>query len=118
MLKVISKTFTFEAAHALKVSTKKLNRNVHGHSFHVEVFLSGEIDKNGFIIDFSKLERSIKTIKGQLDHSFLNDIKGLQNPTLEKIGEWIWSELIKNYKNLHEVKIKRKTCGECFTIRA
>ena len=116
MRKTISKCFTFEAAHFLNHSNNIKNKNIHGHSFHVEVFISGVIGKDGFIIDFSKLEKDIHKIKEKLDHNFLNDIDGLGTPTLENIGIWLWSLFIKKHSNLSQIVIKRKSCGESFTI--
>ncbi len=116
MNKIISKSFTFEAAHFLEKSVNIKNKNIHGHSFYVEIFLLGNINSNGFIVDFAKIEKSIKTIKEKLDHNFLNDIEGLSNPTLENIGEWLWKHFSKEYANLNQIIIKRKTCGESFSM--
>lgn len=114
MKNIISKSFTFEAAHFLNTTNNKKNSTVHGHSFLSEIYIEGEINENGMVIDFEELNKSITKIKKILDHSFLNDIPGLKNPTLENIGTWIWNEL-KN-KNIIKVIVCRKSCGEKFTL--
>ncbi len=116
MKKCISKSFTFEAAHKLEVTRNKKNKNIHGHSFHVKVFINGEINNDDMILDFSILEQSIKNLKLILDHSYLNNISEIKNPTLENIGQWIWKKLKLEFKNLYKIKIERKTCGESFEI--
>ena len=116
MQRIISKSFTFEAAHKLDTTNDIKNRNIHGHSFHVTVFIKGDLGSNGMILDFYTLEDIILSLKETLDHSFLNDVKGIDLPTLENIGEWIWNRLKIEVKDLYKVKIERKTCGERFEI--
>ena len=117
MKKLISKSFTFEAAHSLDVSNNNKNKNIHGHSFHVSIFIKDEIDeKNGMILDFHLLDEEVKKLKETLDHCYLNNIDDLIIPTLENIGEWIFKKLRIRFKNLHRVRIERKTCGESFEI--
>ena len=117
MIKIISKTFTFEAAHYLLGSSDKKNRRIHGHSFLAEVSFEGRILSNGMITDFKKIDTNLTNIIKTLDHSFLNDIPGLDNPTLENIGSWIWKQLEKKHKNIYEVKVSRKSCGEKFILQ-
>lgn len=119
MISMISKSFTFEAAHRLSKTENAANKNIHGHSFHVEVFLldtTNNIKKNGLILDFSLFKDKIDNIKKKLDHSFLNDIIGLEYPTLENIGGWVFKRLEKDNLNICKVVIQRKSCGESFTI--
>ena len=116
MNKCISKSFTFEAAHSLKTTKNHKNKNIHGHSFHVSVFIKGKIKKNGMILDFFILNKTIEDLKDKLDHSYLNDIQEIETPTLENIGSWIWKQIKPKLKNLCKVEIQRKTCGESFSI--
>ena len=119
MLGMISKSFTFEAAHKLPKTKNIENNNIHGHSFSVEVFISDINDKiklNGIILDFSIFKNKIDNIKNILDHSFLNDIEGLEYPTLENIGYWIFHQLEKDNLTICKVVVQRKSCGESFTL--
>jgi 6-pyruvoyltetrahydropterin/6-carboxytetrahydropterin synthase len=90
----IFKKFIFEAAHVLpNVPNGHKCGRLHGHSFHVELQLTGDVDEQtGWLIDFSEVKQIFKPIYEQLDHHFLNDIAGLENPTSENIAKWIWQQ--------------------------
>ena len=120
MKKIISKCFYFESAHKLNITKNEVNKNIHGHSYFVEVFIidqTNEINKSGLILDFSIFQNKLDIIKKDLDHRFLNDISGLENPTLENIGLYIYKRLKKMDLNLHKILVKRKSCGETFIIK-
>jgi 6-pyruvoyltetrahydropterin/6-carboxytetrahydropterin synthase len=89
----IFKEFTFESAHRLPFVPEghKCGR-LHGHSFKVAIHLSGDIDPaTGWIRDFSEIKAIFKPLYEQLDHNYLNDIPGLENPTSEVLAKWIWN---------------------------
>ncbi len=120
MKKIISKCFYFESAHRLNITKNEVNKNIHGHSYFVEIFIidkTNEINKSGLILDFSIFQDKLDIIKKDLDHRFLNDISGLENPTLENIGLYIYKRLKKMDLNLHKILVKRKSCGETFIIK-
>ena len=103
----IYKSFRIEAAHRLPnlPSHHKCSR-LHGHSFVIEVHLSGEIDKkHGWVMDFADISGAFQSVYKRLDHHYLNDIDGLENPTSENLAKWIWSALIKNLDILKEVHV-------------
>jgi 6-pyruvoyltetrahydropterin/6-carboxytetrahydropterin synthase len=110
----IYKEFTFEAAHFLPSAPKgHPNSRVHGHSFRVRVTLSGKPDpETGLVMHFEDLASAIKQVRLELDHHYLNDIEGLEAPTLERITQWIWRKLKSQLPNLSEVLIARDTCHE------
>ncbi len=87
--------FTFEAAHLLpNVSEGHKCRRLHGHSFHVEVHVRGEVDPTtGMVMDFADLGAAWRPLHDRLDHRYLNEVPGLDNPTSENLARWIWSEL-------------------------
>jgi 6-pyruvoyltetrahydropterin/6-carboxytetrahydropterin synthase len=89
----VSKRFSFEAAHSLPhLPAGHKCRNVHGHSYVVEVFCTGPLDGRGFVIDFAELGAAMKPIIEQLDHRNLNDV--LPGPTTaELLGQWIMLQL-------------------------
>ena len=120
MKKIISKSFYFEAAHRLNITKNEANKNIHGHSYFVEIFIidrTNEIDKKGLILDFSIFQNKLALVKKDLDHKFLNDINGLENPTLENIGAYIYKKLKKIDLNLYKIIVKRKSCGETFILK-
>ncbi len=108
---VIYKTFTIEAAHRLpNVPPGHKCARLHGHSFSIEVHLRGPILADaGWVQDFADLKAAFQPLFDQLDHNYLNDIEGLENPTSENLARWIWHRLLPNLPLLHQI-IVRETC--------
>jgi 6-pyruvoyltetrahydropterin/6-carboxytetrahydropterin synthase len=107
----IFKEFRFEAAHRLPhvAQTHKCFR-LHGHSFQFAVYVSGDIgEQSGWIIDFAEIKSAVAPLLEQLDHTYLNDIQGLSNPTSEHLAKWLWAELSGSLPGLSKV-IVRETC--------
>ncbi|MBZ0116866.1 MAG: 6-carboxytetrahydropterin synthase QueD, partial [Sandaracinaceae bacterium] len=91
----IYKEFRFEAAHRLPnvPATHKCAR-LHGHSFRVRVVVKGDVgETTGWVIDFDDIRVAFEPILARLDHYYLNEIDGLENPTSERLAEWIWIRL-------------------------
>jgi 6-pyruvoyltetrahydropterin/6-carboxytetrahydropterin synthase len=108
------KEFTFEAAHFLpSAPAGHPNSRIHGHSFLVRVTVQGEPHPEaGVILHFEDFAELLSSVCGKLDHHFLNEIDGLQNPTLERIASWIWRELAPALPALAEVQVSRPACHE------
>src|SRR6266705_1510087 len=85
----LTKDFTFEAAQTLPNAPEGHKcRGVHGHSFKVEVSVEGDVDpKIGWVYDHAKISDAMKPLLQMLDHSYVNDIEGMENPTMEKTGD-------------------------------
>jgi 6-pyruvoyltetrahydropterin/6-carboxytetrahydropterin synthase len=107
----ISKEFTFEAAHRLpNVPEGHKCGRLHGHSFRVELNVTGPIEpESGWLMDFADLKTHFKPLLRCLDHNYLNEIEGLENPTSENIARWIWNELRPTVPQLSHVVV-RETC--------
>ncbi|MDT8428210.1 MAG: 6-carboxytetrahydropterin synthase QueD [Pseudomonadales bacterium] len=107
----IFKEFSFEAAHRLPhVPAGHKCARLHGHSFQVRIVISGQPGLNsGWIMDFGDIKQACKPVLEQLDHYYLNDIDGLENPTSENIALWIWRHLKPTLPQLHRIEI-RETC--------
>ena len=107
----IYKQFTFEAAHRLpNVPEGHKCARLHGHSFHVEIHVSGPIGaETGWVMDFADLKTAFAPLHRVLDHNYLNDIPGLENPTSEHIARWIWERLEPTLPNLAQIVV-RETC--------
>ncbi|MCB1669116.1 MAG: 6-carboxytetrahydropterin synthase QueD [Porticoccaceae bacterium] len=107
----IFKEFTFEAAHLLpNVPPGHKCGRLHGHSYNITIFLSGDAgEQTGWVMDFGELKEHFKPVYEQLDHNYLNDIKGLENPTSENIARWIWQQLKPSLPLLSKVQV-RETC--------
>jgi len=113
----IYKDFTFEAAHFLpNVPEGHKCGRLHGHSYKVRIYLIDKIDENtGWFIDFADVKQAFKPILRQLDHNYLNDIEGLENPTAEVISKWIWNHLKAELPQLSAVEVKETcTCGAIY----
>lgn len=111
MIAEIYKDFHFEAAHRLPhVPAGHKCARLHGHSFHVRIYVRGETGvHSGWVLDFADIKTAFAPLLDQLDHYYLNDIAGLENPTSEHIARWIWERLLPALPQLHAVEI-RETC--------
>jgi 6-pyruvoyltetrahydropterin/6-carboxytetrahydropterin synthase len=107
----IRKSFTIEAAHRLpNLPPDHKCARLHGHSFNIEIAAGGPIDPvKGWIIDYADIKAAFQPIYDQLDHNYLNDIAGLENPTSEHLALWIWERLKPELHNLTAV-IVHETC--------
>ena len=107
----IFKVFTLEAAHRLpNVPDGHKCARLHGHSFRVEIHVSGEVDPAaGWVMDFADLKRAFRPLYEQLDHHYLNEIEGLENPTSETLARWIWQRLKPTLPLLSRVVV-HETC--------
>jgi 6-pyruvoyltetrahydropterin/6-carboxytetrahydropterin synthase len=80
---------------------------VHGHTFQVELRLRGEIAaETGWLVDFDLLDQLVDSIKGALDHRYLNDIAGLAVPTTEHLAMWLWRRLVADLPALSRVSVQ------------
>jgi 6-pyruvoyltetrahydropterin/6-carboxytetrahydropterin synthase len=107
----LSKSFSFEAAHDLPSFPEGHKcRRLHGHSFHFEAIVEGEVDPaKGYLIDYGDITAAAEPIVKQLDHYYLNKIEGLSNPTSEVIAAWIYDRLKRKLPQLTAI-IVRETC--------
>lgn len=107
----IFKEFSFEAAHRLPNTPPghKCSR-LHGHSFRVAIHVRGDVDPHvGWVMDFADIKAAFKPLLARLDHYYLNDIEGLENPTSEILAGWIWDRLKPALPALHKVVV-HETC--------
>lgn len=114
----IFKRFTFEAAHKLpNVPEGHKCGRLHGHSFSFEVHLEGPIDdKLGWVSDFGDIKAVCRPLYERLDHHYLNEIPGLENPTSEIIAKWIWDQLKPKLPYLSAISVS-ETCTTGCTYR-
>jgi 6-pyruvoyltetrahydropterin/6-carboxytetrahydropterin synthase len=111
----LRKTFQFEAAHLLPhlPKTHKCHR-LHGHSFVVDVVVEGECDpKLGWLMDYADISTAFKPIHDKLDHYYLNQIPGLENPTSENLAAWIWRRLRPKLPLLKEIVVAETCMSRC-----
>ncbi len=115
---LLTKTVGFDAAHHLHQGPEDhIYRRLHGHSFVLEVSVEDEPDAaDHWVRDFADLSSLIEKVRKTLDHSFLNEIPGLETPTLENICIWVAKELQPSLPNLKRVSVARPSLGEKCTI--
>ncbi len=107
----VFKLFQIEAAHRLpNVPPGHKCARLHGHSFQIEIHVDGPIlEPDGWVIDFAQIRLAFDPTYQLLDHRYLNEIPGLENPTSENLARWIWSRLRQSLPLLSAVVV-RETC--------
>jgi 6-pyruvoyltetrahydropterin/6-carboxytetrahydropterin synthase len=97
--------FSYEAAHRLPLVPPghKCGR-MHGHSYHLSVTVRGPVCDDGFVIDFADVKQAVEPLIAQLDHHTLNNIDGLENPTVEHQLVWLWERI--PLPGLHELRLR------------
>lgn len=111
----IFKVFTLEAAHRLPhVPEGHKCARLHGHSFRVEVHVSGPIgEDSGWVMDFADIKAAFAPLHERLDHRYLNEIAGLENPTSERLAAWIWDRLKPALPLLSEIVVHETCTSGC-----
>ncbi|ALL08544.1 6-carboxy-5,6,7,8-tetrahydropterin synthase [Pedobacter sp. PACM 27299] len=104
---IIYKTFSFDSAHYLpNVPADHKCGGMHGHTYTVKVFLSGEPGlETGWILDYTDLKNGIRPIVSLLDHKLLNEIPGLENPTAERLSIWLWHKIKPIFPELSRIEL-------------
>ena len=115
---LLSKEFTFDAAHNLINYHGKCEK-LHGHTYRLKIVLEGSPDSEGMIMDFIELKQIVnEKIISRLDHSYINEI--IFQPSAENIALWIWRELEESVKRenckLYEVHVW-ETATSCVILR-
>lgn len=114
----IFKTFVIEAAHRLPhVPEGHKCQRLHGHSFRILVYVDGRVDEHtGWVMDFADVATAFQPIFEQLDHRYLNEIEGLENPTSENLARWIWSRLVPRLPGLGKIVVKETCTAGCVYV--
>lgn len=87
----VTRTFGFEAAHRLPWHDGKC-RELHGHSYRLEVTVEGPIGGRGIVVDFAEIKDVVeREVIAAYDHRYLNDI--FDNPTAELVAAEIWKRV-------------------------
>lgn len=107
----IFKEFSIEAAHRLpNVPEGHKCARLHGHSFQVRIYCEGDLDERlGWVMDFADVKAAFAPVYEALDHRYLNEIEGLENPTSEHLARWIWLRLKPQLPMLSRIVV-RETC--------
>ncbi len=107
--------FTFEAAHRLpEAPAGHKCARLHGHSFRVELICEGDVDpRQGWLLDFAEIKRAFDPLHEKLDHRYLNEVDGLENPTAENLARWIWMGVKPRLPLLSQVTVAETCTSRC-----
>ena len=107
--------FRFEAAHRLpKVPPGHKCQRLHGHGFKIELAIAGPVNPDtGWFIDFGEVHAAWEPLYGVLDHNYLNEVPGLDNPTSENLAKWIWDRLKEKLPSLAQVTVFETCDARC-----
>lgn len=110
----IVKSISFDAAHYLDHDPQaRPYARLHGHSFVMEVEIAGDADPiTGWVVDFGDVEDALNGLREDLDHRLLNEVEGLERPTLENICRWAAARLRPTFPGLKAVRVSRPSNGE------
>lgn len=114
MLCELSQRFYFESAHTLRRKVEaEGSRRIHGHTYHAEVFLRGEVNPDtGMLVDLAEVRAAIAQVRDQLDHHFLDEVAGLGPATLENLCVYIFKQLSPRVSGLCAVAVERPASGD------
>ncbi len=112
---LIHKVFQVEAAHRLPhVPPGHKCARLHGHSFRIEVHVEGDLDPaRGWVMDFADIKTAFQPLYDRLDHHYLNEIEGLENPTSERLAVWIWDRLKPGLPGLARIVVHETCTSGC-----
>ncbi len=113
MTTTISRGYRFESAHRLlRVPDGHKCGRLHGHSYRCTVTVGGDVDPTmGWICDFAEIDAAFRPVHALLDHRYLNEIDGLENPTSETIARFIFERL--ELPGLVSVTIQETCVSSC-----
>lgn len=110
----VFREFRFEAAHRLPDAPEGHKcRRLHGHGYRLVVWVSGRIQaETGWVMDFAEIRKVVDPLIEQLDHRYLNDIEGLEQPTAEVIARWMWRRMKPSLPGLCKLELfETAKCG-------
>jgi 6-pyruvoyltetrahydropterin/6-carboxytetrahydropterin synthase len=111
----IFKEFRIEAAHLLPhVPAGHKCARLHGHSFRIGVYVAGPVGaRSGWVMDFADLKAAMAPLYEALDHRYLNDVEGLENPTSENLAVWVWQRLKPRLPELARIVVHETCTSGC-----
>jgi 6-pyruvoyltetrahydropterin/6-carboxytetrahydropterin synthase len=111
----LARDYRFDAAHRLpRLPDGHKCKRLHGHTYMIEVRLEGEVDEHtGFLLDFADVDKVVEPVIAKLDHYYLNEIEGLDNPTSEILARWMWQRIIGGLPQLHAITVAETCDSRC-----
>jgi len=114
----ITKAASFDAAHFLPLGPKDSRyRRMHGHSFRVEATVRGPAEPaSGWVMDLGDLDEALAAAAAALDHGVLNELPGLESPTLERLCLHFAERLKPRFDGLSRIVVSRPSVGESCSL--
>lgn len=111
----IYREFKFDAAHKLpNLPGGHRCGNLHGHTFRVFIHIEGAVGtETGWVKDYGDIKSICAPQIDMLDHEYLNEIAGLENPTSENIALWLWEKIKPSLPELTMIEIKETDSTGC-----
>ncbi|HEY2404353.1 MAG TPA: 6-carboxytetrahydropterin synthase QueD [Polyangiaceae bacterium] len=111
----LTRELRFEAAHRLpRVPEGHKCARLHGHSFKIELAIEGAVNpETGWLIDYARIDEVWEPLHAQLDHNYLNDVPGLENPTSENLAFWLWQKLKGALPELTRITVHETCDARC-----
>lgn len=107
--------FEFQAARRLPAlpDSHPCSR-LHGHSFRCQLRVAGTLHPAlGWVVDFGDMEKAVEHLRDLLEHRYLNDVPGLENPTSELLAAWMWREVAPLLPGLAGVVVAESSRTRC-----
>lgn len=99
----ICREYHFDSAHRLEWHQGRC-KNLHGHTYRLAVWVGGDLDVRGVIMDFEDLDAVVKrAVISRLDHTYLNEI--IENPTAERTAMWALERLLAEGLSITEIQL-------------
>lgn len=104
----VARVYSIQAAHRLPNTPPQHKcHRLHGHTYSVRVELTGRASHiTGWVLDFGSIDVAWEQlIHSALDHRYLNEVEGLQNPTSEVLAVWIAERLHVHFRGIAGVRL-------------
>ena len=107
--------FSFESARRLpRLPDSHICSRLHGNTFLLRVAVNGPVrESEGWVVDFADVAAKVDPVLAEIDHQYLNDVPGLENPTTENIAVWLWDKLSNHLQGLSEIEIRENAVTGC-----
>ena len=113
----LTRRYKFDAAHHLPTLPEHHPcHRMHGHTYVVWLTVTGPV-VDGMVIEYGDLDDIWRhQCALVLDHHTLNDVPGLENPTVEILTPWIFKRLAPNMTGgvcLESVRVQESESSSC-----
>ena len=107
--------FSFESARRLpRLPDSHMCSRLHGNTFLLRVAVTGPVrESEGWVIDFAEVAARVEPVLAEIDHHYLNEVPGLENPTTENIAIWLWERIATHLQGLSEIEIRENATTGC-----